>query len=238
MNNWKIHFRWTIVFGAFLFIGIVTFWLGGKGNEIVSYMSFASTLIAIVLALVAIFYSMIQHTSSQQNIGEMRMLVSEASRIMTEKASSMEQQSVLMGRMTQQLAQSIGTGLPSSAATFYLNVSNCSHIGLLVLYGLAKSYEHKKTFPLSEFLVRRYPDSNVQFAMVNYIMGFMVGLNCFLEPGSVTWDLASIKVDKLPPEFEGYIVQHIDMRIKQESAVMKDFLQGGKSEIQACFAAA
>jgi len=124
MNNLKIHFGWTIAFGVFLVVGIVTFWLGGKGNEIVSYMSFASTLIAIALALVAIFYSMIQHTSSQQNIGEMRTLVSDASRIMTEKASAMEQQSVAMSKMAQLLTQSIETGLPPSRNPFYLNVFN------------------------------------------------------------------------------------------------------------------
>ena len=123
MNNWETHLKWTIVFGVFLLIATFTFWLGGKGNEIVSYMSFASTLIAIVLALVAIFYSMIQHTGSQQNIGEMRTLVSEASRRITEKASSMEQQSVAMSRMTQLLAQSIGTGLPRNTTTFHLDAS-------------------------------------------------------------------------------------------------------------------
>lgn len=98
MNNWKIHFIWTIGLGVLLLISIVTYWLGGKGNEIVSYMSFASVLVSIILALVAIFYSFFQNVSSQQNIGQMRTLISEASRVMTEKATSMEQHSIIMSK--------------------------------------------------------------------------------------------------------------------------------------------
>lgn len=240
MNNWKIHFRWTIALGGLLLIGIITFWLGGKGNEIVSYVGFASASISIILALVAIFYSMIQHTSSQQNIGEMRTLVSEASRIMTEKASSMERQSVVMSRITQLLAQSIGTGLPQSTATFHLNVSNCSHLGLLALYGLAKSYKHNKPFAVLELLTRRYADTNIRFVLYNYTMGLIIGFSCFLEAGSIAGDLeaGSIKANKLPPAFEEYIVQNVNERIKHASESMKNFLQEGKLDIDSYFAAA
>jgi len=75
MNTLKIHFIWSIGLMSLLLICILTFWLGDKGNEIVSYVSFASALISIVLALVAIFYSFIQNTNSQKNLGEMQTLI-------------------------------------------------------------------------------------------------------------------------------------------------------------------
>jgi hypothetical protein len=235
MNNWKIHFCWLTILGILLLISIITFWLGGKGNEIVSYISFASALISIILALVAIFYSMIQHTSSQQNIGEMRTLVSEASRIITEKATSIERQTLLVSGAAQLLIQRIGPTLPRNESTFYLDVSGCSHIGLLGLYALAKSEEYKKSLVLLELLKRFIPETNMQFVIHNYIMGLFIGFGCFLTSGSITLDLVNVTANKLPPGFKDYIVRHIETRIEALPSEMKGLLQNSRREIDAYF---
>ena len=86
MEPAKKDLCWTISLAAVILISVITYWLGGKGNEMVSYVSFAGALVSVVLAVVAIFYSIVQNLNSQQNIGEMKTLVAEASRIITEKA--------------------------------------------------------------------------------------------------------------------------------------------------------
>jgi hypothetical protein len=48
MNASKKDLYWVIAFAVLALIAIITFWLGGKGNEIVSYISFASALVSIL----------------------------------------------------------------------------------------------------------------------------------------------------------------------------------------------
>ncbi len=235
MNNWKIHFYWVIIIAVLMLISVITFWLGGKGNEIVSYVSFASALSSIILALVAIFYSMVQHTSSQQNIGEMRTLISQASHVIIEKASSMEQASVIMSRSAQLVAQTAGAGSQPSKGTFILDATRGSHLGILALYSMAQSYERRKPFSLFE-VTRLYTDPTSHFIVYNYIYGFLIGFACFLEPGSLTFEITELKVNKLPSAFKGYILTHLNNRITQEvSESMKQLLENGKEKIDAYF---
>lgn len=237
MNKWKIHFGWVIGLGILLLISIITFWLGGKGNEIVSYVSFASALVSIILALVAIFYSIIQNVSSQQNIGQMRTLISEASRVMTEKATSLEQHSLIMSRAAQLLSQNVQPSLPQTANTFYLNASTCSTIGLLGLYALASSEEKGKSFVLLDLLKHFIPEENVRLVVHNYILGLLIGFSCFFEVGSISTDLVNVKANKLPPDFKDYINEHIIARTKVVSSLMKKLLQEGKQGVDAYFQA-
>lgn len=238
MNNWKIHFGWVIGLGVLSLISIVTYWLGGKGNEIVSYVSFASALVSIILALVAIFYSFAQNVSSQQNIGQMRALISDASRIMTEKATSLEQHSLIMSRAAQQLSQNVQPSLQPGATPFGFNASYCSAIGLLGLYALAMSKEQDKEFVLLELLKQFIKDENVSFFQYQYLLGLLVCLSCFFEAGSIETDLVKVKVHKLPPpDFKAYIEQNINARIQTDTQNMKSFLQEGRLGIDAYFQA-
>jgi len=238
MNKWKTHFCWTIAFGTFLLIAIITYWLGGKGGEIVSYVSFASALISIVLALVAIFYSIVQNVSSQQNIGEMRTLVSEASRIMTEKAglltdqADLMQQTVTQLQFLQPLAKDSDVGLALEGETFQFNPSGSSIGCLLTLYCFAKLYEFQKPVQLSNLakLVPRLSEhdksrSDVVLAIALYGVAMLQCLNCFLEPGSIILDegiWGEQEIRKLPSGFKENILKTIKDRIKDPSTEPKD----------------
>jgi len=74
----------------------------------------------------------------------------------------------------------------------------------------------------------------------NYTVGLLTAFGCFLEPGSLTTDFTNgdITANKLPADFEKYIVKHIEARIKGASEPTKSLIQQGKLEIDNCFAAA
>ena len=146
-TNWKLHFLWAMCLSGVLLLGIVTFWLGGKGSEMASYMSFAGACTSIVLAVIAIIFSFIYNSRSQQNLGEMRSLISEASRsmvekagVLTEKAGSMEQSSLSIIRFLQSPGHVSSPSPDLEGQTFRLNTSHCSHQGLMILYFLAITF--------------------------------------------------------------------------------------------------
>lgn len=237
MNNWKIHFRWTIALGALLLIGVITFWIGGKGNEIVSYIGFASALISIILAVVAIFYSVVQNTSSQQNIGEMKSLVTQASVLITQKAEEISNYSKMIEKSAIYLSQQTPSAKPMEIP-FDFYASSCSNFGILSIYSLAKSYEAGKPFSIlqiSEILAT--PDWP-SFNHFLYSFGVLIGFTCFLKPGSVLLDLTEQKVSFLPPGLKDYVLTDINRRIKDTATepMFQNFLRDGVQKIDALFA--
>ena len=214
-------------------MGVITFWLGGKGNEIVSYIGFASALVSIVLAVVAIIFAFIYNIHSQQNLREMRSLVSEASHIITEKASvltekagSMEQSSLSIIKLFQ-TPENISSPSPDlQGQTFRLNISDCSNQGLMILYFLAQCCEHGRE-PLSTklWLCLHGPVLSVNHRLLElYSDGFVDGIICFLEPGSavkrevtdegVVMRLPS-RVKRFPKGFKEYVRDAISKRIEE-----------------------
>jgi hypothetical protein len=68
MDSSKKDLYYIIAIAGIILLAIITYWLGGKGNEIVSYIGFASAIVSIILALVAIFYSIVQNINSQKTL--------------------------------------------------------------------------------------------------------------------------------------------------------------------------
>jgi hypothetical protein len=231
--NWRLHFLWAVCLAAVLLLAILTFWLGGKGNEIVSYMSFAGAIASIVLAVIAIVYSFVYNISSQQNIGEMRVLISEASRIMAEKASvltrkanSMEQSSLSIVRFLESPGR-VGSPDPDlEGRKFRLNTSDCSNQGLMILYFLTQCCEHGRELSSTKLWLCLYgPVLSVNHRLLEiFADGFVDGISCFLEPGSTVRREVTHKgeVIRLPGEmkrfpkgFEEYIRDAIRKRIEE-----------------------
>jgi len=228
--NWKLHFWWAVCVAAVILLGVITFWLGGKGNEIVSYVSFASALASIVLAAVAIIYAFIYNIHSQQNLREMRNLVSEVSRIVTEKASiltekagSMEQSSLSIIRFLQSPRRVSSPSPDLEGQIFRLNASDCSNQGLLILYYLAQCCEHSRK-PSSDnlWLCLYGPVLSINHRLIGiYAEGLVDGISYFLEPGST----GKGEVMSLPEGFKEYIKDAISRRIKES-----DFDEGAKAQ--------
>ena len=255
MDTSKKDLYWTVAVAAIILLAIVTFWLGGKGNEIVSYMSFASAIVAIILALVAIFYSIVQNVNSQQNIGEMRTLVSEASRIMTEKASTLSEQAISMEDSVKQLIPLLEpsvkvseTATPLQKETFRFDASDSSNYFLLALYYLAKCHELKKRMELWSFSTvvkttksaEQYSVNKAMYQM--YLAGTLLSLRCFWGPKSIVMSgynggiIAEIK--ELPSGFQKNILEVIDNRIRvTDEPSAKEWLSTCMKRIDALVAA-
>jgi hypothetical protein len=237
MNTLKIHFIWSIGLMSLLLICILTFWLGDKGNEIVSYVSFASALISIVLALVAIFYSFIQTTNSQKNLGEMQALITQASNLMTEKADTMVQYTAQIANLAQNLTRGTTQTPLSTTPQFKFYAATCSHIGILALYCLAKTVSKKK--PMSLLAIAGLLANDHIISKDNYLygLGVLIGFGCFVEPGGTTINLDTQLLSANLPDFENYIKADIDRRIADSltDPQMKSLLSGCMQKIDAYF---
>ena len=225
--------------GGVILLTIVTFWLGGKGNEVVSYISFAGTVASIVLAVVAIIYTFVCSINSQQNTGEMRRLIWEASRIMTEKAgvltekaNSMDQKSLLIIKMLQAPPQHTTQRPALPGHTFKMNTSDCSLICLLMLYYLARCHEHGREASKGELTTAVYGEvlSSYYKFLDPFFEGVVDGLSCFLEPGNIEIKEGKpAKVKSLPEGFVEYVTEEVRERLKED---------GGYPEAQRQFAKA
>ena len=256
MNTSKKDLYWTVAVAAVILLAVVTFWLGGKGNEMVSYISFASAIVAIILALVAIFYSIVQNVNSQQNIGEMRTLVSEASRIMTEKARTLVEQAVSMEDHIKRLAPLLepsakvsGTARPLEKETFRFDASASSNAFLLTLYYLAKCHELKKPmelWPLAT-LADDLPEEESErvITKVKYQLfgiGILQCLQCFWGSQNIvlSYEDNEMKavIKELPSGFQENILEVIENAIPNiDEPSVKESLSTGMKKIDAFVAA-
>jgi hypothetical protein len=228
MDKWKTHFWWMVAVTVVILTAVVTYWLGGKGNEIVSYISFASALVSIVLALVAIFYSFVQNVSSQQNIGEMKTLVSEASRIMTEKASTLANQAISMKDTVKQLIEnrvtvSSTTTTPLGDDSFRFDASRASIGFLLTLYYMVKCYKLQKLMQLKHLgiLVLGYSEEEGTIAeglAQMYGIGVIQCLHCCFESENFIIDDQGqeVEIKGLPAGFERNILTIVDRQSKDD----------------------
>ena len=220
MNTSIKDLYWVIAFATLALIAIITFWLGGKGNEIVSYFSFASALVLIVLAMVAIVYSFIHILSSQQNIGEMKTLVSEASRIMTEKAGTLADQAASMEQVVGQLLQSPATKrtttTPSAGeadVSVPFSLVATSDLTRLFAFFLLKSYTLKKLLPIEQFVLLVKPLVKMSLTQLNsHTFGIFLGMACCLK-GRLNEEKTSVQLSVLPSNFKDHL--------ERQAAIMK-----------------
>lgn len=240
MDNWKTNFIWFAAVMLVVFIATVTYWLGGKGNEIVSYISFASALVSIVLAVLAILFAIVYNVNSQENMGAMRSLITQASFLITQKAEEIGIHSRTMAQAASYLVQQKPTDQPLSNIPFDFYASYCSHTGLLAIYCLAKSHETSKTMSLLQIAQRLAPKDWNYFNDFLYGMGVLIGFACFLKPGSVELQMEYQRADTLPTGLKNFILTDINRRIKNPATdnKSKDLLKNGVQMIDVYFESA
>lgn len=237
MDNWKTHFVWFATVVSVVLLATVTYWLGGTGNEIVSYVSFASALVSIVLAVIAILFAVVYNVNSQQNMGAMRSLITQASYLITQKAEEMGIHSRSMAQAAAYLVQQKPTGQPLTKIPFEFYASYCSHTGLLTIYCLAKSYETGKVMSLLAIAQSLAPQGWNYFNDFIYGMGVLIGFACFLKPGSVDIQLEYQKAKTLPNGLKDHVLADIQRRINDPSTHqnIRDLLNNGLNKIDAYF---
>jgi len=244
MNNWKIHFWWLVGFVVLLLVTVITFWLGGKGSEIASYIGFAGALVSIVLAVVAIIFAVIYNINSQQNIGEMRTLVTEVSRIIAEKANVLTDRAKSMELHLDkflQVSEQEHMVAPLKDEKFQLSVSNHPPAFVLTLYSIIKAYDIKKAVFVPD-IAKIFMGPKEWYNFYTYMMGVLQSFSSVWEPNQLVliWDKETkyfrFEVKNLPMGIEKYIGDDIERRIKDSK--YKEYIETTKERIDAYFAAA
>jgi len=225
MNVSKKDLYYIIVITAFILLAVVTYWLGGKGNEIVSYISFASALVSIVLASVAIFYSFVQNVNSQQNIGEMKTLVSEASRIITEKADILAgaAKQLLEGPAIMYTTTTTTTPAGNIDVSVYFDLKVTSDLTRLFAYFLLKSHTLEKLLPIKQFvdIVTTLVKMSVT-QLSSHIYGILFGMACCLEV-ELNEEQTEVRLLTLPDNFKNHLRHHIQL-MKNRSSFLVDYI--------------
>jgi Ca2+/Na+ antiporter len=233
---------WCVIF----FMGLLMFWLAafiyyGKGSDWVSWLS-------ILLAVIVVVYMFLQTHRSEQNLSEMRHLISEGQQLITEKAGVLAEKAssieVLVQSLEQLPAQNIASQGALKETTFELDVSGLPGYPLLVLYSLVKAQNQKKLLSLralasiaasSEAKKDREYAFNIAYSMTS---GLINGLQCFLR--EITWAKGSrnkFRVKTLPASVESHILSYITVFKKLEDPHAKTYFEEHTKKIDAYFEA-
>ncbi len=219
----KEHVWCVMAFAALLLLAVITYWLGGKGNEIVSYVGFASAVVSIILAVIVIVYTFYQTNRSEQNISEMRRLIDEGYHTMTDKAD-------LIVKQTESLEQAMAgiTQPPTDSDTISapltlikeagtLDLAAYSKGGLLVLYSLAKSYELRKPISWKAISAELFKGKEGQTKVTCYYgFGVIQSFRAFLGRDDLIWSAEQQELKRLPDGFKEDVIAEIDLRFKKD----------------------
>lgn len=242
----KEHVWCVIIFAAFVILVAASIFFGGKGNEIVSYVSFAAAICSIILAVIAIFISIVQHSSSQQNRGEIRNLVEQASKVMGEKADKVSQRAQSIEDVVKQLMETTtaenGEKVEPQDTQPQPEISRFHSYILLTLYSFGQSYDKSKGISMSVFSEIVVPDTAVLTGA-----GFLLGIMVYIQGlwGEESWEYHGEKEDMMikfnivPEGLTKNVRQEIGRRIPMPGfSKRKEYLERGLRKIDAYFEAA
>jgi len=204
------HVVCITLFAFFAVVAIFVYWVGGKGSEIVSYLSLASAIVAIVLAAIVIVYMYYQDNRAQhymekvgENVIQMRGLISDVPRLMKDTAQTVEKatgsvreeveslrNSFLMRETTQTPTQAGDEEQAAGTPQLPLNTAKCLWLPLLVFYTVVKAYQSKQSIRTDKvaeavFEARREDSPLMILAGQHSVLGIILGLSCFLQPKSI-----------------------------------------------------
>lgn len=241
MHIWKERTVWISVVALILLVSVSAYDFGGKGYP---ELSFAGSIVSIILAVVAIFYSFIQGSDSQRNMEGMQNLVSEASRLISVKSDEMTTSAKSMTdaldalRITQPSDDLQKKEPDCVSAQGGIDVRLLTDIELVTLYAMVKSGEYRKPVNYVELGSRLTP-LGVRLAL----KGGFFGIYCLAVPSMCRafWGKDIFRgngeytatTDRLPDGVAECVMAEVNVR--RERADFRDFiektdeyLQGGK----------
>lgn len=220
----KQHIWCVITIAAIILLALITLSFG-KDVNLVSHLSLTSAVVSIILAVIVIVYMYFQDQRSSQNITEMRKLIDEGYRTMTDKAD-------LMVDRAQSLEQRMDVLIQPSPAdskqitqpleikeTLQFDVSVYKDVGILILYALVKSYELDK--PISLWKISKLmgkEDKLFASQLFYYSYGIIQSLRAFLGKDSMDITMKKQEVKKLPDGFKESIITLFDNSLENHKA--------------------
>ena len=237
---------YCIILLVFIIVACVTFWVGGKGNDIVSYLGFAGTITSIILAVVAIFYAFVQNVSSQQHIGKMQNImanVDESARNLSLHSESLHQEVGRIGQAQSELMSAVqsqpvsGSGMPTVSHKAY-SLREISITGITTFYWLTKTLKSDKASS------PKILADLIRFSDAEYIYGLVVGFHfCPLKEMEILVDKDTLRAKKLPAEFSQAVRERLESMVKflskSKNEGTREFsktLQATREKIDAYFA--
>jgi len=219
----KRHVWCVITIAAIILLALITLSFG-KDVNLVSHLSLTSAVVSIVLAVIVIVYMYFQDQRSSQNITEMRRLIDEGYRTMTDKADlmvnrtqSLEQ---MMGGITQPPSDSdTTTSLLETQEMLRVDVSVYGQWGLMVLYALAKSHELEKPMSMKSISELLYKSKSWATTLRNYSYGIILSFRAFLGKDSVAFSIEQQEVKILPDGFKESITAQISKLLEDENNI-------------------
>jgi len=229
----KRHIWCVITIAAIILLALITLSFG-KDVNLVSHLSLTSAVVSIILAIIVIVYMYFQDQRSSQNITEMRRLIDEGHRTMTDKASLMVDKAQSMERQVAELIQSSPADSKPTTPPLEIkepsqfDVSVYGYWGLMVLYSLAKSHELDKPMSIKS-ISKLLNEENMIWSssLRHYSYGIILSLRAFLGEDYIAFSLEQQEVKKLPDSFKESITAQIDKRIeKSKDKDSAEFIRG------------
>jgi hypothetical protein len=205
MKIGELHYRYTIGILVLILVCVITFYFGGKENEIVSYLGFAGTITSIILSIVALIYTFVQTVTSftqAQKLAETSEKFDIAFRKLEETQVQMNQTQEQfditlnninsLGREVATTNEKLSTfaekamqsNLGSTApptnleALYDSMLLNCSISGLIAIKLCLLQFKNPKDKNLLD-IIKEYDPSEDYFQLYKYIYGFLIGFLCF-----------------------------------------------------------
>lgn len=239
MNNvaesLKQHIWCVIIIAAILLLAIITLSFSDDVS-LVSHLSLTSAVISIILAVIVIVYMYFQDHRSSQNITEMRQLIDEGYRTMTDKACLMADTAESMQSFLQTPAPDSATATPplEIEAPFQFDISVYNSAGIVVLYAIAKCYESELSMSWDAISEAIYPEAKtMQLQCAYYGFGVISSLSAFLGRDALIWSHQKQEVKTLPDGFKDSIIAEAEKYSGKKSGI---FLKRSVITIDAYFA--
>ncbi len=230
--SWKERCIWLAGMSLVVLVAAVTLACVAKDNQVAAYLSFASALVSIVLAVVAITYTIVQGLQSHQNVGEMKRLVAEGHSIFERHAVSMEESSKVVADRTQALLamMSVGGatgGIEENAETvayqteLTLDLSYIRDGTLLCLYVLGVAWREGIRIDPEKcdklfFEKRHLPNEIASWFTNGLLRGVADTFSMLLGPGSICLSPTVVEVCEYPEGVLESVRAECNRRIENE----------------------
>jgi hypothetical protein len=201
--------RELLYFGL-MAIGLFTFALARPDAGLVSHFSFAGAVASIVLAVVAIVYTMIHSAESTTALLEIRRealnLQHGARRLSAETKGMRKRFDELMGRPSV-AGPEVQNGTDTASE---IDFGYASPAGLLALHWLARAFDGNKASTL-EILAE---ETGISHESKAHIITFLTGVSCRLSSARVAVEESTWRIKDLP----GTFLDAVRKRVKAEVA--------------------
>ncbi|MCK4825871.1 hypothetical protein KA005_59535 [bacterium] len=230
---------------VYVLLILLAFIIGQWASEstVISHFSLAASVASILLALIAIFYTIERKAGIQEQVGRMNQVLTNlesASTRLHEKGDAIDLRSqeflnLSKGRSVEDAESSSVLPFPIDKSKGY-NISGTSITGLLILYWLCKQEKGDKLSSIEIML------KELELADKDYIHGYLVGAELELGAMKILGTSAAnenLRAENIPEDLEESVlagVKEEGSRRTRDDLDMNEFVEKRLKAIDAYFA--